>query len=96
MSFPERTAMEVPLLQIIAGGGGSARPKHVYAEMARKFREVSEDDLSRKLPCGGSAWGAHVRGVWKRLVRAGQIDASRFGVWTITASGRRRLRMKWG
>jgi restriction system protein len=76
-----------PVLKAVRELGGSARPQEVYEEVAAALG-LSEEQRSEVTPGGvlrhenQVAWARHF------LVRAGLLDASKRGVWTLTEKGR--------
>jgi restriction system protein len=76
-----------PVLAALSDLGGSARPGEVYEWVAKNFR-ISEAERAEKLRSGGSRFENDV--AWARfyLVRAGYLDSSRRGVWSLTEQGR--------
>jgi len=67
--------------------GGSARPVEVRDRVA-KIAKVTDEDQEALLPSGQPQFDNRV--AWARfyLAKAGFIDASRRGVWTLTDKGR--------
>lgn len=88
--LPKRKEIRQPLLSMLAGRGGSARPKDLYAPLAEQFR-LSSADLAET--CGGdSKWQALVREARDYLVEQGLVHPAtpkHRGVWTLTDKGRR-------
>jgi len=82
-----------PVLQALETLGGSGRPSEVRTMIAQRLL-VPEQELLEALPSGGqSRFDNQV--AWARfyLVKAGYIDASRRGVWSLTEKGRSGLGM---
>lgn len=77
-----------PLLSALHELGGSARPAEVVDKVATDLG-MSEDELAEPLPSGTSPRFRNLV-AWARfyLAKAGHIDASRRGVWTLTDAGR--------
>jgi restriction system protein len=77
-----------PVLQAIRELGGSGRPDEVRTVIARNLR-ISEAEQSEPLPSGvQTRFENQVH--WARfyLAKAGFIDSSQRGVWTLTEKGR--------
>lgn len=76
-----------PILEALRELGGSGSPDEVRAKVALLLA-ISDDELGEQLPSGSSRFNNQV--AWARfyLTRAGLLDSSRRGVWTITEKGR--------
>lgn len=76
-----------PVVKALKTLGGSARPAEVRDEVARMLR-VSDAMRAEALPSGFPRFDNQV--AWARfyLVKAGIIDSSSRGVWTLTDKGR--------
>src|SRR6476619_5564384 len=77
-----------PVIEAIRELGGSGRPDEVRAVIARELG-ISEKEQSEPLPSGvQTRFENQVH--WARfyLAKAGYIDSSRRGVWTLTEKGR--------
>ncbi len=76
-----------PLVETLHDLGGSARPTEVYQAIAAKMR-LTDETLSETMRSGQLRFDNQV--AWARfyLVKAGVIDASSRGVWTLTEKGR--------
>jgi hypothetical protein len=89
------TDYEIPLLQTLVKLGGSAKTSYVYP--------VVEEIMKQMLLDNPNEYGKYKRGeiIWKNrtawareyLKRKGQLDASQWGIWKITDSGRERVRI---
>lgn len=77
-----------PVLQAIRELGGSGRPDEVRTVIARNLR-ISDAEQSEPLPSGVQTRFEN-RVHWARfyLAKAGYIDSSQRGVWTLTQKGR--------
>ena len=86
-SGPEFVRLFAPLLDTLRDLGNSARPKEVNAKIAERLH-VSDVELDRVNKNGLSRFDNAV--AWARfyLAKAGLIDTSRRGVWTLTEVGR--------
>ena len=84
---PKFLAMLGPVLKAVRDLGGSARPPEVYARVAESLGLSADQKL--KLTPGGSPRYENEMG-WAKfyLARAGLLDSSRRGVWTLTEKGR--------
>jgi restriction endonuclease Mrr len=77
-----------PVIQAIRELGGSGRPDEVRGVIARDLR-MSDSEQSEPLPSGvQTRFENQVH--WARfyLAKAGYIDSSQRGVWTLTEKGR--------
>ena len=81
-----------PVLAALKELGGSARPPEVCDWVARSMK-VTETERSESLASGNLRFENQV--AWARfyLAKAGLIDASRHGVWTLTDKGRASVGM---
>jgi restriction system protein len=84
---PEFVRLFAPLLDTLRELGDSGRPKEVSEKIAARLN-LSDEVLNRTLKNGSSRFANQV--AWARLylARAGLIDTSRRGVWTLTESAR--------
>ncbi len=84
---PKFTDYVNPILDVLKKLGGSARPSEVCPAIA-KDRSLSDSVLDERLANGTSRFENQVH--WARfyLVKAGYIDSSRRGVWSLTEKGR--------
>jgi len=76
-----------PILEVLKSLGGSGSPDEVRAGVASRLA-ISEEEQSDQLASGSSRFDNQV--AWARfyLTRAGLLDASRRGVWSLTEKGR--------
>lgn len=76
-----------PVIDALVELGGSGRPSEVKEEIAEKLR-ITEDEQSDQNPSGASRFSKNVD--WARfyLAKAGYIDSSTRGVWSLTETGR--------
>jgi restriction system protein len=78
----------VPVVEAIRELGGSGRPDEVRGIVARKLR-ISEEEQSKPLPSGvQTRFENQVH--WARfyLAKAGYLDSSQRGVWTLSEKAR--------
>lgn len=91
--LPAQSQLELPLLQAILKRGGTIVTKQhlreIVEELADKFG-LTHEQRSKMLQNGQTLW--HNRILWTRwrLVRLGEIDDSKRGVWPLTEKGRKR------
>ena len=86
--LPKAARYIAPLIRAIRELGGSARPDEATAVIARDLH-ISEAEQSEPLPSGGQTrFENQIQ--WARfyLAKAGYIDKSQRGVWTLTEKGR--------
>jgi restriction system protein len=76
-----------PIIEVLKDLGGSGRPDEVRGLVASRLA-ISEREQSEQLPSGASRFDTNV--AWARfyLTRAGLLDSSRRGVWSLTEKGR--------
>jgi restriction system protein len=84
---PKFLAMLGPVLKAVRDLGGSARPQEVYQRVAEQLAFTADEKA--ELTPSGSPRHENRMG-WARfyLVRAGLLDSSRRGVWSLTELGR--------
>jgi restriction system protein len=89
---PKYTDYINPLLDILKRLGGSARPSEVCPAIAKDL-SLPDSILEERLTNGVSRFENQVH--WARfyLVKAGYIDSSRRGVWSLTEKGRTAARL---
>jgi len=77
-----------PVIDAVNALGGSARPQEVYKYIAKTL-VLPDDILNEDKKSGGSRYENQV--AWARfyLAKAGIIDSSRHGVWSLTDKGRK-------
>ena len=83
LAGPKFVQLFGPVLQALKKLGGSARPAEVMEQVAADLN-LTEEERSELSPAGSSRFGSRV--AWSRfyLVKAGYIDSSHRGVWTLT------------
>lgn len=76
-----------PVVEVLKDLGGSGNPNEVRATVASRLA-ISEQEQSEQLPSGSSRFDNQV--AWARfyLTRAGLLDSSRRGIWSLTEKGR--------
>ncbi len=76
-----------PVVGALKDLGGSGNPDEVRAMVASRLA-ISEQEQSEQLPSGSSRFDNQV--AWARfyLTRAGLLDSSRRGIWSLTEKGR--------
>lgn len=84
---PEFVGLFSPVIDTLRDLGDSGKPKEV-SELIAKRLKISDEELSRTNKRGQSRFENQVH--WARfyLAKAGLIDMSRRGVWTLTKAGR--------
>src|SRR5260370_10178387 len=87
LSGPEFVRLFAPLLDTLRDLGNSARPKEVNAKIAERLH-VSDAELDRVNKNGLSRFDNAFAWAQFYLAKAGLIDTSRRGVWTLTEAGR--------
>lgn len=81
-----------PVIDAVNALGGSARPQEVYKYIAKAL-SLTDEVLNEDKKSGGSRFENQV--AWARffLAKAGIIDSSRHGVWSLTDEGRKISRL---
>jgi restriction system protein len=76
-----------PVLEVLKSLGGSGSPDEVRAAVASRLA-ISEEEQGEQLSSGSSRFDNQV--AWARfyLTRAGLLDSSRRGIWSLTERGR--------
>lgn len=76
-----------PVIDALMELGGSGQPSEVKEVIADK-QNIPDDEQAEQIPSGASRFSKNVD--WARfyLAKAGHIDASTRGVWSLTESGR--------
>lgn len=76
-----------PVLEVLKDLGGSGSPDEVRAGVASRLA-ISEAEQTEQMASGSSRFDNQV--AWARfyLTRAGLLDASRRGIWSLTEKGR--------
>jgi restriction system protein len=76
-----------PVVEVLKDLGGSGRPDEVRAMVASRLA-ISEQEQGEQIPSGSSRFDNQV--AWARfyLTRAGLLDSSRRGIWSLTEKGR--------
>lgn len=84
---PKFLAMLGPVLKAVRDLGGSARPQEVYQRVSESLG-LTADEKSKLTPSGSPRHENQM--AWARfyLVRAGLMDSSKRGVWSLTELGR--------
>ena len=92
MTGPKFVRYFGPVLRALDELGGSGRPAEVYDRVVEDLN-VSDYELTEKLPSGSPRFKNQV--AWARfyLAKAGYIDASQRGVWSLTDVGRVHVSM---
>jgi restriction system protein len=86
-SGPKFLTMFGPVLRAVRDLGGSARPQEVYERVAESLG-LNPDARAEQTPSGVPRHENQM--AWARfyLVRAGLLDSSKRGVWSLTEKGR--------
>ncbi len=76
-----------PVLEALRDLGGSARPREVYDWVAQNL-SISDEERAVQNKSGVSRFENDVAWARHYLVKAGLLDSSRWGVWSLTEAGR--------
>jgi restriction system protein len=81
-----------PVIEAINALGGSARPQEVYKYISKALN-LPDEIINLEKKSGGSKFENQV--AWARfyLAKAGIVDSSRHGVWSLTDKGRKIPRL---
>lgn len=84
-----------PVVDAVNALGGSARPQEVYKYIAKSLN-LPDEIINEDKKSGGSRYENQV--AWARfyLAKAGIIDSSRHGVWSLTDKGRKISKLSNG
>jgi len=92
--LPTQRELEVPLLRAILKRGGDITSRNhgaqIDAELADAFGLDQEQRRARLANRSETLWSNRIRWTRMRLVKKGDLDGSRRGVWALTEQGRRR------
>ena len=84
----------MPLLRALEQLGGEAKPKEIYPLVSKAFsKQLTEEDLSARLPSSPSTSKWHNLICWSRqvLTDRGDLNGATRGIWKITQQGRKRI-----
>lgn len=86
-----RSSYELPLLQSIAEMGGEVVPgAELYQKVAVKMGFAGQE-MEYDLVHARDKWVYTLQWVRHALVKSGDMDGSRRGIWAITEQGRQRF-----
>lgn len=87
MSGPKFVQFFSPIIEVLKELGGSGRPSEVRNAIAKQLN-ISEQDRTELLSGGAPRFDNQV--AWARfyLVKAGLVDSSKRGVWSLSDKGR--------
>ncbi len=86
-----RSSYELPLLRSIAEMGGEVVPgAELYQKIAVKMGFAGQE-TEYDLVHARAKWVYTLQWVRHALVKSGDLDGSRRGIWAITEQGRQRL-----
>ena len=92
--LPTQRELEVPLLRAILKRGGDITTRNhgpqIDAELADAFGLDQEQRRARLAHRNETLWSNRIRWTRMGLVKKGDLDGSRRGVWALTEQGRRR------
>lgn len=90
-------AYEIPLLEVLAEGGGRVPTREAIEALGRKLDGRLQPKDREELSSGKVRWHNRAQFVRLRLVEAGDlIDDSPRGIWEISDQGRERLELNDG
>jgi restriction system protein len=95
--MPDQSAIELPLLLELERLGGRARKgKSLYSKIASHFPDLTPEDLQlTRRSTGVSVWENTVDWARNKLRNIkGELNGGERGIWEITDSGKRRLRIE--
>jgi len=97
MAMPDQSAIELPLLlELERIGGRARRGKSLYSKIASHFPDLTPEDLQlTRRGTGVSVWENTVDWARNKLRNIkGDLNGGEVGIWEITDSGKRRLRIE--
>lgn len=97
MAIPAQSDIELPLLLELERLGGRARKgKDLYSKIASHFPDLTPEDLQlTRRSTGVSVWENTVDWARNNLRNIkGELNGGERGIWEITSSGKRRLRIE--
>jgi hypothetical protein len=89
MAYPGVARIELPVLQELLATGGIEDVRFLYARLAGYFPQLSEDEVRALANGHRTEWRRLVQRAGRMLADKRQIERQR-GMWTITATGRKR------
>ena len=97
MTIPAKNEMELPVLIEIESAGGELRPTTaLFHKLDGYFSQLTNEDLKQTNRSGTNKWENRVHWTRLELVHKKQIDRSTYGIWRITADGRKRIAAEVG
>lgn len=97
MTMPDQSAIELPLLlELERLGGRVKKGKSLYSKIASHFPDLTPEDLQlTRRSTGVSVWENTVDWARNKLRNIkGELNGGEWGIWEITDSGKRRLRIE--
>lgn len=88
MSFPNISAIEMPILQELAATGGEDDVRFLYPRLGAYFPQLSEREIAEIKAGDNKIWRRFVQTAGKHLDEKNYIKRER-GIWTITEKGRK-------
>jgi len=93
--LPTQRQLEIPLLRAILRRGGEVNVREqgddIDRELADEFK-VTEEQRQVCFPNRSETiWSNRIRWTRMRLVKTGDLDGSRRGIWALTEQGRKRI-----
>ncbi len=95
MPFPPDETIELPLLNVIAGAGGSLTSGEAVEKVTDFFPDLTQEERASTLDSGGNRWTNRVRWTRQHLIQRGELSSPARGIWAITDRGRHRLGEDW-
>ncbi|MFQ5834590.1 MAG: winged helix-turn-helix domain-containing protein [bacterium] len=81
-------AFEIPILKVLIKLKGNAVPKEVLKQLEKEVRLLDGDWQS--MESGVIRWHNNANWAKYRLVKKGELDSPRHGIWRVTEKGRKR------
>lgn len=89
--FPKQRELEEPILRVLAGRGGKARPEEVYEGVKKLLPQLTDADLLETQPSGENKFKNVIRFARQALIDRGEMSSPAHGVWELTEKGMARL-----
>lgn len=88
MKYPQHFRFIIPIISILKELGGSGKPSEVSDKVIETV-DLSEEELSQTIKSGASKVVNQIHWAKLLLVKAGYMDSSKRGVWTLAEKGQK-------
>jgi restriction system protein len=87
LRIPQHFRFLIPIIEVLKELGGSGRAGEVTDLVIEKLN-IPEDELSETIKSGASRIKNQIQWARLALVKAGYLDSSQRGVWSLNEKGR--------